>query len=170
MFSHILVGTNDVLAAKKFYDAVMETLGIPSGELNEEKQRIYYRSPTASPIVTKPIDGNPASVGNGSTIGFKCASAEQAKAFHDAAIVAGGTSIEDPPGWRVNGDKKMFLAYVRDLDGNKLNAIFLDIETAKSEADTTFPIIKHCKKITQEEPDKVCRNPFLRTQQCSNDS
>ena len=124
MFSHILVGTNDVLAAKKFYDAVMGTLGITSGDLNEEKQRVYYRSPNGSLIVTKPIDGNPASVGNGSTIGFKCASAEQAKAFHDAAIVAGGTSIEDPPGWRVNGNKKMFLAYVRDLDGNKLNAIF----------------------------------------------
>ena len=124
MFSHILVGTNDVLAAKKFYDAVMETLGITTGDLNEEKQRVYYRSPNGSLIVTKPIDGNPASVGNGSTIGFKCASAEQAKAFHDAAIVAGGTSIEDPPGWRVNGNKKMFLAYVRDLDGNKLNAIF----------------------------------------------
>ncbi|MBN08027.1 MAG: glyoxalase [Rhodospirillaceae bacterium] len=124
MFSHILVGTNDVLAAKKFYDAVMETLGITIGELNEEKQRVYYRSPNGSLIVTKPIDGNPASVGNGGTIGFKCASAEQAKAFHDAAIVAGGTSIEDPPGWRVNGKKKMFLAYVRDLDGNKLNAIF----------------------------------------------
>ena len=124
MFSHILVGTNDVLAAKKFYDAVMGTLGITSGDLNEEKQRVYYRSPEGSLIVTKPIDGNPASVGNGSTIGFKCASAEQAKAFHDAAIVAGGTSIEEPPGWRVNGNKKMFLAYVRDLDGNKLNAIF----------------------------------------------
>ena len=124
MFSHILVGTNDVLAAKKFYDAVMGTLGITSGDLNEEKQRVYYRSPNGSLIVTKPINGNPASAGNGSTIGFKCASAEQAKAFHDAAIVAGGTSIEEPPGWRVNGNKKMFLAYVRDLDGNKLNAIF----------------------------------------------
>ena len=124
MFSHILVGTNDISEAKKFYDAVMETLGITIGDLNEEKQRVYYRSPNGSLIITKPIDGNPASVGNGSTIGFKCASAEQAKAFHDAAIVAGGTSIEDPPGWRVNGNKKMFLAYVRDLDGNKLNAIF----------------------------------------------
>jgi len=119
------VGTNDVLAAKKFYDAVMGTLGITSGDLNEEKQRVYYRSPNGSLIVTKPINGNPASAGNGSTIGFKCASAEQAKASHDAAIVAGGTSIEDPPGWRVNGNKKLFLAYVRDLDGNKLNAIFL---------------------------------------------
>ena len=126
MFLHILVGTNDVLTAKKLYDSVMGTLGITSGDLNEEKQRVYYRSPTGSLIITKPIDGNPAPVGNGSTIGFKCASAEQAKAFHDVAIVAGGTSIEDPPGWRVNGNKKMFLAYVRDLDGNKLNAIFLE--------------------------------------------
>ncbi len=124
MFSHILVGTNEVAAAKKFYDAVLGTLGITEGDHNEEKQRIYYRSPNGTLIVTKPIDGNPASVGNGSTIGFKCASEEQARAFHDAAVEAGGTSIEDPPGWRVNGDNKMFLAYVRDLDGNKLNSIF----------------------------------------------
>ena len=76
MFSHISVGINDVLAAKKFYDAVMETLGVTSGDLNEEKQRVYYRSLNGSSIMTKPIDGNPASVENGSTIGFKCASAE----------------------------------------------------------------------------------------------
>ena len=108
MFSHILVGTNDALAAKKFYDAVMETLGITSRDLNEEKQRVYYRSPNGSLIITKPIDGNPDSVGNTSNIGFKYASAEQAKAFHYVAIVAGDTSIEAPPGWRVNANKKNF--------------------------------------------------------------
>ena len=87
---------------------------------------MYCRSPHGSLIITKPIDGNPASVGNGSTTGFKCASVAQAKAFHDAAILAGGKRIEDPPGWRVNGDKKMLLACIRDLDGTKLNAIFLE--------------------------------------------
>ena len=124
MFSHILIGTNDVSEARKFYDAVLGTLGITNGDYNEEKQRVYYRSANGTLIISKPIDGNPASVGNGSTIGFKCASAEQAQFFHDAAVDAGGISIEDPPGWRVNGDNKMFLAYVRDLDGNKLNSIF----------------------------------------------
>ena len=126
MFSHILLGTNDVPAAKKFYDAVMGTLGITSGDLNEEKQRVYYRSPNGSLITTKPIDGNSASTGNISTVEFKCASAEQGKASHEAVIVAGGTIREDPPGWRVDGNKKLFLAFVRDLDGNKLNAMFVE--------------------------------------------
>ena len=108
MFSHVLVSTNDASAAKKFFDAMMGTIGITSGDLNEEKQRVYYRSSNGSLIITKPIDGNPASVGNGSTFGFKCASAEQAKAFHDGAIVAGGTSIEDPRAGTLTVTKKCF--------------------------------------------------------------
>jgi len=124
MFSHMVVGTNNAQAAKIFYDAVLATLGIPEGDYNSERQRTYYRTPTGTFVVAKPIDGNPASVGNGSTIGFKCSSPEQAKAFHDVAVENGGTSIEDPPGWRVNGDNRVYLAYVRDLDGNKLNALF----------------------------------------------
>jgi len=124
MFNHVMVGTNDAKSAKKFYDSVLRTLGISHGDFSEEKQRVYYRTPDGSFMVTKPIDGNPATVGNGVTIGFKCTSEEQALAFHDAAVKAGGTSIEEPPGWRTNGDKRLYLAYVRDLDGNKLNAMF----------------------------------------------
>jgi catechol 2,3-dioxygenase-like lactoylglutathione lyase family enzyme len=124
MFSHVIVGTNDIDAATRFYDAVMLTLGFSKGDFNAEKQRTYYRTAEGNFVVTKPIDGNPASTGNGSTIGFKCNSTEQVKAFHDVAVENGGTSIEDPPGWRTNGSNRMYLAYVRDPDGNKLNAIF----------------------------------------------
>ena len=124
MFSHIVIGTNDIVAAKKFYDAALGALGLPEGVVNEEKQRVYYRTSSGTLVLAKPIDGNPATVGNGSTFVFKCASIEQANAFLDIAVANGGKSIEDPPGWRDTGDRKLYLAYVRDPDGNKLNALY----------------------------------------------
>ncbi len=86
MFSHILVGTNDGTVAKKFYDSVVMTPGITKGELNDEKQQTYFRSPDGSLIITEPTDGNPDSVGNGSSIGFssiglKCGSAKKSKSI-----------------------------------------------------------------------------------------
>lgn len=123
MFSHIVIGTNDLAAAKTFYDAVLGTIGVAEGLVSEEKQRIYYRTAAGTLIVTVPLDGKPASVGNGSTTGFKCESEEQAKAFHDVAVATGGTSIEDPPGWRESGDRRLYLCYVRDPSGNKLCAM-----------------------------------------------
>ena len=124
MFSHVVVGTNDLHGAKKFYDATLGALGVPAGQLDEAKQRIYYRTSTGTLAVGKPIDGNPATGANGGTIGFKCESEAQVKAFHDNAVSNGGVSIEDPPGWRDMGSRKLYLAYVRDPAGNKLCALF----------------------------------------------
>ena len=73
-------------------------------------------------LVTPPIDGQPATHGNGSTIGFKM-SPEQADAWHEAGVAAGGTAIEDPPGRRSGGGMDLYLAYLRDPDGNKLCAL-----------------------------------------------
>ena len=126
MFSHIVIGTHDIGAAKKFYDAALGAIGVAEGVANEAKQRVYYRTPNGTLIVAMPIDGKPATVGNGSTLGFKCASTEEADAFHDDAIANGGTSVEDPPGWRDTGDRKLYLAYVRDPSGNKLCAMHHD--------------------------------------------
>ena len=123
MFSHIVIGTHDLAAAQKFYDATLGAIGVPEGLRNDEKQRIYYRTPAGTLIVAKPIDGAPASAGNGSTIGFKCETTEQADAFHGSAVANGGTSVEDPPGWRDTGDRKLYLCYVRDPSGNKLCAM-----------------------------------------------
>ena len=95
---------------------------VSRGDFNEEIQRIYYRTPDGTFIVTKPADGNSATVANGGTLGFKCKTPEQAKAFHDAAVANGGVSIEDPPGWRNLGERKVYLAYVRDPSGHKLCA------------------------------------------------
>jgi catechol 2,3-dioxygenase-like lactoylglutathione lyase family enzyme len=126
MFSHVMIGSNDIDKSKRFYDAVLGTLGVgeafrsraPSGHA-----RLFYRHDGNTFCVSEPIDGAAATCANGGTIGFKCASKEQVTAFHDAAIAHGGVSIEEPPGLRDNGFGPMHLAYVRDPDGNKLCAL-----------------------------------------------
>ena len=126
MFSHIMVGSNDIEASKKFYDAVLGVLG--AGEpMRDEKEdgtvRLFYFHNDSIFSISTPIDGNPATAGNGSTVGFACDSLEQVKAFHDAGVANGGTSIEDPPGPRAGGMGTLNLAYVRDPSGNKLCAL-----------------------------------------------
>jgi catechol 2,3-dioxygenase-like lactoylglutathione lyase family enzyme len=96
MFTHVMVGANDLAASKKFYDAVLGAIGLPAGQA-DLKGRIFYHTKTGSFGITRPIDGNAATHANGGTIGFACASAEQVKAFHDAGVANGGKSIEDPP-------------------------------------------------------------------------
>jgi catechol 2,3-dioxygenase-like lactoylglutathione lyase family enzyme len=126
MLNHIMIGTNDIEKSKQFYDAVLGTLGAgqpvrnigPSGHT-----RLFYRHDGSAFCITQPINGEEASVANGSTIGFKCNSPEQLLAFHDAAVANGGTSIEEPPGLRQSATGSMYLAYVRDPDGHKLCAI-----------------------------------------------
>ncbi|MGD9803645.1 MAG: VOC family protein [Hyphomicrobiaceae bacterium] len=122
MFSHVFVGANDVEASKKFYDATLAALGIAEGKA-DPKGRVFYRTKTGMFGLTKPIDGNTACHANGGTIGFAAASPEEVKAFHDAGVANGGKSIEDPPGWRENGPVKLYLAYLRDPDGNKICAL-----------------------------------------------
>ncbi len=121
MFSHVMIGTNDLDKAKVFYDKLLGTLGI--GPSMVDGHRMFYLSKTGVFAVSKPIDGQPACHANGGTIGFAAASKEQADAWHAAGIEAGGTSIEDPPGVREGSVGKMYLAYLRDPDGNKLCAM-----------------------------------------------
>ncbi len=121
MFSHIMVGGNDLDRSKKFYDALLATLG--AGPAMLDGHRIFYITPTGIFSVSKPIDGAPATVGNGSTVGFACSSPAQADAWHAAGVANGGTTCEEPPGVRAGGMGKMYLAYLRDPDGNKLCAL-----------------------------------------------
>ena len=118
MFSHIMIGTNDLDKAKSFYDAVLGTLGVPPAFV--DGHRIFYMTPKGVFSVSKPIDGKPATFANGGTIGFACDSPAQADAWHAAGIATGGTTCEDPPGVREGATGKMYLAYLRDPDGNKL--------------------------------------------------
>lgn len=122
MFSHIMIGTNDLQKAKSFYDTLLATLGIP--EAHVDRHRIFYRTPTGVFSVSKPINGEPATAANGGTIGFACTSSEQVDKWHAAGVAAGGATCEDPPGVRENGPAKMYLAYLRDPDGNKLCALY----------------------------------------------
>ena len=97
MFSHIMVGTNDLDRSKKFYDAVLGTLGV--GPAVIDGHRMFYLSPKGVFSVSKPIDGKPATIANG------------------------GKSCEDPPGVREGNAGKLYLAYLRDPDGNKICAL-----------------------------------------------
>ena len=118
MFSHVMIGTNNLDRAKTFYDAVLGTLGIAPGAV--DRHRVFWRTPAGVFSVSLPIDGKPATIANGSTIGFACQSPEQAQAWHDAGVANGGTTCEDPPGVREGAAGKLYLAYLRDPDGNKI--------------------------------------------------
>lgn len=120
MFSHVMVGVSNLEASKKFYDAILGTLGIAPGVAN--KNRYFYRSPTGTFGISTPINGEPATYGNGSTIGFAVSSAQQGDAWHAAGVANGGVTCEDPPGFR-EGPVPIYLAYLRDPDGNKLCAL-----------------------------------------------
>jgi len=122
MFSHVMIGTNDLDRAKKFYDATLGALGI--GPAVVDGHRIFYITPKGVFSVSKPIDGKPATFANGGTVGFAAESTEQADAWHAAGLAHGGKTCEDPPGVRSGNSGKMYLAYLRDPDGTKLCAMY----------------------------------------------
>jgi catechol 2,3-dioxygenase-like lactoylglutathione lyase family enzyme len=126
MFSHVMIGSNDLERSKRFYDAVLGALGAGEPVRNKTVSghtRLFYRHDGSTFCVSEPINGEPATFANGGTIGFKCDSPEQVRAFHDIAVAHGGTSIEDPPGLRNGSVGALHLSYVRDPDGNKLCAM-----------------------------------------------
>lgn len=126
MFSHIMIGSNDIERSKRFYDAVLGTLGAGEPLLNKAGSghvRLFYRHEGSTFCLTEPINGEEATIANGGTIGFRCESPEQVQEFHDAALAHGGEPAEDPPGLRDGSLGAMYLAYVRDPDGHKLCAI-----------------------------------------------
>ncbi len=123
MYSHVMVGSNDIDRSKTFYDAVFGALGAKPAMV-DDKGRLIYMHNDGLFLVTSPIDGKPATAANGGTIGFGCASQEQVDAWHAAGVANGGTSIEDPPGIRESGFGPLYLAYLRDPDGNKLCGMF----------------------------------------------
>lgn len=121
MFSHMMVGSNDIDRSKTFYDAIFTAMGAKPGMV-DPKGRLVYVHNGAMFLVTPPIDGQSATPGNGMTVGFAMDPA-QADAWHEAGVANGGTAIEDPPGVREGATMKLYLAYLRDPDGNKLCAL-----------------------------------------------
>lgn len=122
MYSHMMVGTDDIDRSKKFYDALFGAVGGKPGFV-DPKGRIIYMHNGGLFLVTKPIDGEAATPGNGMTVGFAMANPAECDAWHAAGLAAGGKAIEDPPGVREAGFGKLYLAYLRDPDGNKLCAL-----------------------------------------------
>ncbi|MCB1670609.1 MAG: VOC family protein [Gammaproteobacteria bacterium] len=122
MFSHIMLGANDVEKSKTFYDATLGALGYEPG-VYDDKGRCFYITKTGIFAITRPINGDAACHGNGATIGFTASSQEAADAWHAAGVANGGQTCEDPPGIREGRVGKLYLAYLRDPDGNKLCAL-----------------------------------------------
>ena len=122
MYSHNMVGSNDLAKSKTFYDAVFKAMGGKEA-VQDDKGRLIYMHNGGLFIVTAPINGEPATHANGGTIGFAMDNPAQADAWHAAGVAAGGITCEDPPGVREGGFGKLYLAYLRDPDGNKLCAL-----------------------------------------------
>ena len=122
MYSHIMVGANDIQQSKTFYDATLGALGYKPGVI-DDKGRVFYMSKAGVFSISKPIDGEPACNGNGSTIGFAAVDPAQADAWHQAGLDNGGTACEDPPGAREGTTGSLYLAYLRDPAGNKICAL-----------------------------------------------
>ena len=120
MFSHVTIGADDIAAAKHFYDATLGALGVPPGAI-DGRGRLSYAHNGGRLLITKPLNGEPVSGGNGHTLGFLAASPAEVDAWHAAGLATGGTAIEDPPGERRPPDGRvLYLAYLRDPSGNKL--------------------------------------------------
>ncbi|WP_142846716.1 VOC family protein [Telmatospirillum sp. J64-1] len=122
MFSHITLGSNDLKRSRDFYDAVLPILGLSRRFYDEESGWVIYAPPGETSggfFVCRPIDGKPASVGNGTTIGLLAPDPETVNRFFDAAISAGGKA-EGAPGTRPNYSPDFYGAYVRDPEGHKI--------------------------------------------------
>lgn len=122
MFSHVMLGSNDIERSRKFYDAIFTAIGGTPGTLND-KGRLVYVHNGGRLVIGKPLNGQPATPANGGTIGFAIETPALIDAWYKAGAANGGTPIEDPPGVRKNAAGAMYLAYLRDPDGNKLCAL-----------------------------------------------
>lgn len=124
MFSHVMLGADDIEAARRFYDAILGALGAAPGAI-DERGRLVYSHAGSRFLISAPIDGKAAHGANGGTLGFAASSPEAVDAWHAAGVANGGTAIEDPPGPRdATEGRRLYLAYLRDPAGNKLCALY----------------------------------------------
>ncbi|MEJ2408009.1 MAG: VOC family protein [Novosphingobium sp.] len=122
MIGYVTLGTNDLERGAPFYDAIAAELGV--GRMMEFDSFIAWGVPGGGAGIglTKPFDGQPATVGNGVMVALEAKDKDQVQRLYDIALAQGGT-CEGPPGPR--GDEGFYAAYFRDLDGNKLNAFIM---------------------------------------------
>ena len=122
MFSHVMLGSNDLERSKRFYDALIAVTGGEPGK-TDAKGRLIYAHRGGRLMISTPINGEAATGANGGTIGFAVDSAEEGDRWHQAGLANGGTAIEEPPGFRDGMSGPVYAAYLRDPDGNKLCAL-----------------------------------------------
>ena len=123
VISHITLGTNDKSRSKAFYDAALGAIGFKRVPKPAEKPLAYDRNGQMPTIyIYTPEDGRPATWGNGTHVAFTADTRQQVDAFHAAAMHNGGMD-EGPPGLRSHYGPNYYAAYVRDPDGNKLQAV-----------------------------------------------
>ena len=120
MLSHVSLGTNDAVRAAAFYDPVLAVLGIR--KLHERDGSLDYGTSTMFFSLEKPTDGRPASTGNGAHIAFMADGRAMVDEFYRTALANGGTDA-GPPGLRPEYDAHYYGAFVRDPDGNKIEAV-----------------------------------------------
>lgn len=130
IFTHVVVGTNNLEAAETFYNAVLGAIGVvnmtPAGGEQPVTTHLYGKQ-TPEFMVTQPVNGEAASFANGGTIGFIAETKSAVDTFHSAALMHGG-SCEGAPGPRENAGNA-YGAYVRDPDGNKLCCYYFGLPT-----------------------------------------
>lgn len=121
MIGYVTIGTNDLARGARFYDAIAKELGV--GRMMESERFIAWGSPGggAGLGLTRPFDGNSATVGNGVMVALHARDRAQVDRIHQLALSMGAKD-EGPPGQRFDG---FYAAYFRDLDGNKLNAFVM---------------------------------------------
>ena len=130
IISHVSLGTNDYEKALAFYDKTLAALGIERKLHLEEYKATSYGRAFPEFWIQAPYDRKPASVGNGTHVAFLALSKEQVNTFHETALAAGG--IDDgKPGPRPEYGPEYYGAFVRDLDGNKIEAMFWDTAASK---------------------------------------
>ncbi len=117
MIGYVTLGTNDLLRAAEFYDALLSDVGAKRFMENEQFIAWSASQDQAGLALTQPFDGKPATVGNGTMVALAAASPEQVQAVHARALSLGATD-EGAPGPRGEG---FYAGYFRDPDGNKLN-------------------------------------------------
>lgn len=121
MFTHIVVGTNDLERAARFYDEALAPLGLCRQADSPEDRLVYVGAEAGAFLVMRPLDGQGAQSGNGGTIGFRAATPADVDAFHAAGLLAGGQD-EGAPGPRPSGERMNYGAYLRSPEGHKICA------------------------------------------------
>ena len=119
MFSHVTVGSNDIARARRFYDGIAGALGLMRHADHADAAGYGPPGGRAQLWIVRPLDKNPATVGNGVTIGLEATNRTAVDAAHAAALSAGGAD-EGRPGLRTHYHPNYYGAYVRDPDGNKV--------------------------------------------------